>query len=64
MQEREAQVGGVDIDVYVRCDSDPYGVDRLFSHLKIGRETVHREQLSAEYEANGPSLSEGLLWLY
>ena len=47
MQEQESQLGDVDIDVYVRCDSDPYGVDKLFSHLKIGRETVHREQYYA-----------------
>ncbi len=37
----------LDIEVYVRCDSDPYGIDKLFSHLKIGRETVYREQYYA-----------------
>lgn len=40
-------MGEVDIEVYVRCDSDPYGVDKLFSNLKIGGETVHREQYYA-----------------
>ena len=47
MQEQENQADELDIDVYVRCDSDPYGVDKLFSNLKIAGETVHREQYYA-----------------
>jgi len=37
----------LEIEVYIRCDSDPYGLDKMFAHLRIGSETVHREQYYA-----------------
>ena len=48
MCEKKYQNGAEpDIEVFVRCDSDPYGIDKLVSNLKIGRETVFREQYYA-----------------
>jgi DNA topoisomerase VI subunit A len=48
MQEPKSQHGAEpDIDVFVRCDCDPYGIDKLFLNLKIGRETFFREQYYA-----------------
>jgi hypothetical protein len=44
---QEPEYNALDIDVFVRCDIDPYGLDKLFSHLRIGRETVFREQYYA-----------------
>jgi len=48
MQEPGIQHGAEPaIDVFVRCDCDPYGIDKLFAKLKIGSETVFREQYYA-----------------
>jgi DNA topoisomerase VI subunit A len=40
-------MGELEIEVYVRCDSDPYGIDKLVTNLRIGGECVHREQYYA-----------------
>ena len=47
MWEHQNKGGALDIDVYVRCDHDPYGLEKLFCNLKIGGETVYREQYYA-----------------